>query len=390
MLVDSYYFLVALLKENAAAFVAFFFGFVLALILRWFKEWLRFRNPTKELAATKKKLLKSVQIQDQLQADLALSKQEVEQFRDEAGRYEALLSVIHEEDQSVWTRSTALGLELPQFLERPERQSVIISIFNLKGGVGKTTLTANLGALWSQSAKVLLVDLDYQQSLTIACVQEGVSEIEAQEHGVERLWRSQNGINQLHSLWVGVENLPNLKLLGTGSGLSHVEASSMLRWLSQESKDDVRFRLRQALHDRKISFDVILIDCPPRLTTASVNALAASDFVIIPTLPDSRSGEAAIRVMNEIETLKAKVPQAFAKLRVLGIACNRKSSSFPAVEQQAWSAICESSLQKHVKPFTTMLRQFTAPARAEIFQSLHKDHRDEYENLIAEIKTRIL
>ncbi len=64
----------------------------------------------------------------------------------------------------------------------------VIAVMNLKGGVGKTTLTANLGAMFSRSKRVLLVDLDYQGSLTSMCLSpEPIEELRCRREFVHRL-----------------------------------------------------------------------------------------------------------------------------------------------------------------------------------------------------------
>ncbi len=390
MVLEFFNFLVGLLMENPAAFVALIVGAIGGLCIPWFRGWLRFKDPTKKLKET-------MQALEDAQAEIkALTESEqhksnqLRASQDEVAKHEALLQLIHEEDVSVWSQPIRNDeTNVPKFIHRTQRKPLIISVFNLKGGVGKTTITGNLGALWGQSSKALLIDLDYQQSLSIACLEDRIGDIDEQERGVERLWRQQNRLDSLHELWLGVEGIPNIRVVAAGGKLSHAEASCMLRWLARQTKDDVRFRLRQALHHENVNFDVVLIDCPPRLTTAGINALAASDFVLIPTLPDSRSGEAAIRVIKEIDHLKRSVSPEFSNLRVLGVLCNRTTPAHPAIEQREWGNICASAKHQDVYSFSARLRQFTAPGRAEQFQSLHPDHRAEYESLLDEIKSRI-
>ena len=89
-----------------------------------------------------------------------------------------------------------------------------------------------------------------------------------------------------------------LYLAPVNEEFADLENRLMARWHAGLSGDDVRYRLRHALHTRDLRehYDVVLIDCPPRLTTGCVNALAASDYVLIPVLLEETSTEAVPRI----------------------------------------------------------------------------------------------
>jgi chromosome partitioning protein len=145
----------------------------------------------------------------------------------------------------------------------------IISIANQKGGVGKTTTTLSLGAaLVERGRSVLLVDLDPQSSLTIA-------------FGVQAEGNSMHEV--LGSTMAGSKTLRDIVhqiatrfyLAPSDIALSRSEAGLMLR-MGRESV------LKKALSDTQ--FDYILIDCLPSLGILTINALVASQKVIIPTI----------------------------------------------------------------------------------------------------------
>ena len=88
-------------------------------------------------------------------------------------RFEAFQTV----DADVWTTATIGHGPVPEFVPRGDRQTRFVTFLNLKGGVGKTTLVANLGATYAvgvtgKRLRVLLVDLDYQGTLSNLCVSE--------------------------------------------------------------------------------------------------------------------------------------------------------------------------------------------------------------------------
>ena len=217
----------------------------------------------------------------------------------------------------------------PRFRPLHARQMPIISVVNLKGGVGKTTITANLGATLAKEydLRVLMIDLDWQGSLSALCLSpEELQDVRKSRRIVSDVLR--NGIvdrheavrkcaTRLDDLGVG-----DAYLLATEDELDDVESQVMAHWLLGVSGDDVRFRLREALHDPAISaeFDIVLIDCPPRLSTGCVNALAASDFVLSPVLLEQVSFEAAPKLLRWLK----KYHTAFCpELSILGMIGNR-------------------------------------------------------------------
>src|SRR5262249_36257961 len=152
----------------------------------------------------------------------------------------------------------------------------------------------NVGATrWVKGGKVLLIDLDFQGTLTSRCLSD--SQLKARS-GAEHFFLGRgDAAKDLMSRIVRV--LPQRDamlhqagegwILGADEGLADVETAEMIRWLQQPDELDVRFRLRRALHSPEAKgFGFCVIDCPPRLTTACVNALAASDYVIIPVVRD--------------------------------------------------------------------------------------------------------
>jgi cellulose biosynthesis protein BcsQ len=178
---------------------------------------------------------------------------------------------------------------------------LILTIANLKGGVGKTTLTANLAAFFANpfndqsrpSRRVLVIDLDFQgscSSLLFADTQwqpndQQLSEASALISGL---------FNPIGQLGQRVEGINGARGIPAFYDLARIENREMVRWLIGDESMDIRYRLAEVLLSDAVlhSFDVILIDAPPRLTTASVQALCASTHVLIPTVLDPLSADA--------------------------------------------------------------------------------------------------
>lgn len=150
-----------------------------------------------------------------------------------------------------------------------------IAIANHKGGVGKTATTHALGdALSRAGRRVLIVDIDPQSSLTNAC---GV--MEPSPNITDVLGDSQPGETPLIETIIDVSDHDGVFHLVP----SDIELSINESGLFQRMKRE--YILRDGLTAVSQNYDVCLIDCPPSLSILTVNALSASDGVIVPTQP---------------------------------------------------------------------------------------------------------
>ena len=148
--------------------------------------------------------------------------------------------------------------------------AVVISMCNQKGGVGKTTSTINLGAALAEyGRKVLLVDLDPQGALSAGL---GVPHYEL-AHTVHNL---------LIEPRVGIDDvLINTRVEGLDLIPSNIDLSAAeIQLVNEVGREQT---LGRALRPVLEGYDYVLIDCQPSLGLLTVNALACSDGVIIPT-----------------------------------------------------------------------------------------------------------
>jgi cellulose biosynthesis protein BcsQ len=107
------------------------------------------------------------------------------------------------------------------------------------------------------------------------------------------------------------------------SGLEDVEMRLMAEWMLRPTGSDVRLALREALHDFQLQqrgYRYVLIDCPARLSTACINALAASDFILVPVLLDATSARSAPSLLGTLRRLRSE--KLFPHLRCLGVVAN--------------------------------------------------------------------
>jgi chromosome partitioning protein len=172
----------------------------------------------------------------------------------------------------------------------------IIAIFNQKGGIGKSTTTMNLGwALINKGKKVLLIDLDPQSSLTIS--------MHFEPHLMETtIYDVLNGQDIRKNVITDNENFffvpSNINLSG-----AEVELTKKPR------------TLEKCLKPISDYFDYIIIDCPPSLGNLSINALVASDGVIVPMETQFLCWEGYELLKNTVEQSKALNP----KLKIIGL-----------------------------------------------------------------------
>lgn len=179
----------------------------------------------------------------------------------------------------------------------------IISIINYKGGVGKTTVTANLGAdLASREKRVLAIDLDPQASLTFSFFSVDQWKQEFEEGKTIKKWYDafidkdkECNLRSLisHPKAANVDLKGRLDLICSHLGLINVDQDLANRVVGAAERDfrnnylRVYSRLRDGLASlRADEYDFVLIDCPPNFNIVTKTAIAASDFLLIPTKPD--------------------------------------------------------------------------------------------------------
>ncbi len=170
-----------------------------------------------------------------------------------------------------------------------------ISVANQKGGVGKTTTSVNLAsALAKKNKRVVLIDSDPQGNSSSGV---GVSARDMENHFYHALTGTV-GISEI-ILDTAVDNL---KIVPSNIDL----VASELELVSKTNREQT---LNTILSDIKDRFDYIIIDCPPSLGLLTINALTASESVLIPMQCEYFALEGLAQLINTIRSVKKSYNQ---------------------------------------------------------------------------------
>lgn len=216
----------------------------------------------------------------------------------------------------------------------------VVSILNHKGGVGKTTTTINLGAgLAYLGYRVLLIDLDGQENLSYAYGQNG--------DDAHNIYQAMKGT--LDTLPI-VRISENLHLVP-----SHLDLGVVDLELASEPGREAILSLLLAPH--KEQYDYILIDCPPSLGLLTVNALTASQEIIIPVEAEPFAFKGMVKLQEIIHKVQKRVNPS---LHILGVLITKYDG------RKNLHQIVKDGLMQNINVFDTLIRTNISLSEAQL------------------------
>lgn len=218
--------------------------------------------------------------------------------------------------------------------------SKIIAIANHKGGVGKTTSVASIGAiLASKGKRTLLIDLDAQANLTSSYLP---------EEPEETIYNALKGETPLP-----VKNLrENLDIVCSSLEMAGVE-------LEISSKMSREYILQELIEPVKDKYEYILLDCPPSLGLVTLNALVAATDLYIPLTAEALPSRGLKMILDIIQMVKKRLNPSIALSGVI-ITRWKNSNLSKMVEETLRSNFGEAL-------FNTKIRENVSVAEAPLF-----------------------
>lgn len=183
---------------------------------------------------------------------------------------------------------------------------MILAVVNQKGGTGKTTTTVNVGsALAIKGKKVLLIDLDAQGNLSYSL-------------GIQGKGKTMSDV------FLGETAIDDILIEREGMSIAPADIGLADAELTLSGAGNREYLLRDALRKMRHRFDYVLIDCPPALSLLTVNALSASDHVLIPMQLEVLSLQGLDLITETIRKTRQSLNPALSILGILPVMIDQR------------------------------------------------------------------
>lgn len=275
--------------------------------------------------------------------------------------------------------------------------SVTISLVNMKGGVGKTTLAVNLA--WHMHQKehcnVLLVDLDPQFNTTQYVMDYHAFQIHRKQAGtIADLLIDQPSLDlRLRKVKANPRAALRTIRATDGKRLDILPSELSLAWVVKNPAQ-MDYRLEKLLARIRDDYDFVFVDCAPTDSVLTTMALGASDYLIIPMRPDRFSILGFANLIETIKTFRSNCPDPHA-VKVLGIVFTQVTNRSD-VERQAMDEVRIEAAKEKTYVFSSSLRYSNSFIRSvrdqtPIFETLYAqaNPKSAVTSIADELKTRI-
>ena len=256
----------------------------------------------------------------------------------------------------------------------------IISIVNQKGGVGKTTTTINLSAaLGKLGKKTLLIDLDHQGNATTGL---GINKSDINGKSIYECLIGEASIKDA----IIKTRFTNLYMIPSTINLAGTEAE-----FRDKARDDSSYKindqLKNILKKKKKDFDYIMIDCPPSLGVLTMNALVASDSIIIPVQCEFFALEGITQLLNTVITTQTRLNPRLQIEGVLLTMLDSRTNLGMEVVQEVRKFFGEKTFDTIIP---RLIRLVEAPSHGEPINEYDPDNRatTAFQNLAKEVVIR--
>jgi len=262
--------------------------------------------------------------------------------------------------------------------EDNSRACHVFACVNQKGGVGKSVSSTNLGiGLARLGQRVLIVDLDSQASQTVSLG-----------------WRLPDELPTTIATQLGkvMENKPFNPcdgILHHGEGVDLVPSSIELSALEMRIVNAMsrEFILRRFLKELKTNYDSIVLDCPPTLGMMTINALAASDSVIVPVQPEYLSVVGMTQLFDTVSLVKEQINPSLQIEGVLITLANMRTNlakNTVSIIQEAYGGNVHIFSQPI--PYSTKIKEASASGKSIFAYEPKGNAAYAYEQMVREVE----